>query len=246
MKNVSPVTQLHEHNLQIYRANNSYLLVSSNGDVLMSFTEKISSSSNSLRISLQKESSNPNGLAFSVSDYLGATQIDPRSLGNTFLNFMFQCYKSSIDYKVKGNQFAERARAIQKRCGIPWTICKLLATLSDEDHLIEAIIAIEDARMHLFDVLSEKHLSVALGTNKHEKRQLLKELLGCSVYEKLRLEERGKGYLNALTDYISSMKIEEFDAMFGILDDPTKNNYSEEDDDSYTSYGECNDVPPYH
>lgn len=209
--NTSYHSEFLRHNeLKLYHFNNGYLLADHNNDVLMSFVENTSSTSNSMRISIRKQPT-PR-FTLKVETYFGG--ICPLEITNfefmdvSVLGFICRCYSESIDYKVKGNSFSECARNIQKKTGFPWEICKMMVKLKNDEEIKEAYYALNDAR--LYGVNQRLISMIDTSSSKREKREAFKELLGEKVYGWFELETRGNKYLDALATYLSSNYLDEF------------------------------------
>ena len=203
------VAILRLNNLKLYPGlQNGYLLANQDDEVLMSFSENTSYTSTSMRRSVHKHNLS-SGLTLTVQQTLGFCPTEITNfefLDVSLLSFICQCYYESIDYKVKGNAFSERARAIQGKYGIPYEICKMFANLPNDETIDKVAFEIRSARLYGIDYSNVNRFVISLGedSSKREKRKAFKELLGAEVYESLELDTRGNKYLNALAKHITS------------------------------------------
>lgn len=226
---------LRNNDLKLYRITNGYLLVSKDDEVLMSFEENTSYTSTSMRHSVHKHAFS-SGLVLAFQAYTHLCPIEITNFDDidvSLLDFINQCYSTSIDYKVKGDAFSERARALQKKYGIPYEVCKMLAQLHNGKAIDKAVEAIKDARLYGINHSNAFGFAISLSevSSKREKREAFRRLLGEEVYKSLQLETRGKEYLNALAEHISSNLPELIDDFAGAFTSE-RNDFDSEMNDS--------------
>lgn len=206
---VDAISILMQECLQLFRIDSGYLLTR-DGFVILHFSEHLSVSNNSYRISLRLEKDCSFEKAIPIQSHNEAVLLANESLealGYDILLFICQCYMSSKDFELKGD-IAEKALRIQRKTELPWDVSHLLANVSDVKMLEECISEVKNARLYNFNTDNGPFLiSQLCSGNKVQIRYALKKILSKNAYEALNLETRGHRYLNSLASYIVSDRI---------------------------------------